>query len=426
MQKKHPPAESYPMSSPTLPNFQTSLFAVMLLAFALPQSLIADNDWKQFRGPGGCSAAEGLLPTEFDETKNIAWKTDLPAKGASSPIVVGDKVFVTCSGGIGQSTLYTVCVDARTGEKLWTQKFLATGRCFVHKLSANAAPTPASDGQRVYAFYSSNDLACMDFDGNLLWYRGLAYDRPKAGNDVGMSSSPVVADGVVVAQVENEADSFCIGLDAKTGETRWSLERPQDAMWSSPLIVKSGERSFVLLQSKSGIDLVDVKTGKVLGHAGGDTSSISSAAVVGDTIYAPVNGTSAYKFSPDGKLELQWNTPRMRPASMSTIVTGGKLYTLNKTGVLTTYNAADGKEISSARAIKGSNWATPVLVNGYLYSFTQNGKSFVIKLPVDESDDAKVVKQTEFTDQVFLGSPAVSNNAMYFRSDKALWKMAAE
>ena len=414
------------MPSSTPLNLQTPLIAAFLFAFISISTLAADDDWKQFRGPGGCSAADGELPTEFDETKNIAWKTELPAKGASGPIVVGDKVFVTCSGGIGQSTLYTVCVDARTGEKLWTQKFLATGRCFVHDLSANAAPTPASDGERVYAFYSSNDLACMDLDGNLLWYRGLAFDRPKAGNDVGMSSSPVVADGIVVAQVENEGDSFCVGLDAMTGETQWALERPLDAVWASPLIVKSGDRNFVLLQSKTGIDLVDIKDGKVLDHVEGDGSSISSSAVVGDTIYAPINGTSAFKFSADGKLEQQWNSPRMRPASMSTIVANGMLFTLNKTGVLTTYSATDGKELSSARAIKGSNWATPVLVNGYLYSFTQNGEAFVIKLPADASGEAKVVNKHEFTDEVFLGSPAVSNDALYFRSNNALWKMSAE
>ena len=266
----------------------------------------------------------------------------------------------------------------------------------------------------------------MDLDGNLLWYRGLAFDRPKAGNDVGMSSSPVVADGIVVAQVENEGDSFCVGLDAMTGETQWTLERPFDAVWASPLIVKSGERNFVLLQSKTGIDLVDIKDGKVLDHVEGDGSSISSSAVVGDTIYAPVNGTSAFKFSADGKLDQQWNTPRMRPASMSVIVADGKLFSLNKTGVLTTYNAADGKEISAARAIKGSNWATPVLVNGYLYSFTQNGEAYVIKLPEDASGEAKVVSKYEFTDEVFLGSPAVSKNALYFRSNNALWKMSAE
>ena len=283
-----------------------------------------------------------------------------------------------------------------------------------------------SDGKRVYAFYSSNDLACMDLDGNLLWYRGLAYDRPKAGNDVGMSSSPVVADGIVVAQVENEGDSFCVGLDAATGETRWTLDRPEDAVWASPLIVKSGDRNFVLLQSKTGIDLVDVKTGKVLDRADGDVSSVSSSAVVGDTIFAPIDGTSAFKFSADGKLDLQWNSPRMRPASMSTIVADGKLYTLNKAGALTTYDAADGKELGAARAIKGSNWATPVLVNGYLYSFTQNGESFVLKLPDDASEEAEVVSKHEFTDEVFLGSPAVSKNALYFRSDNALWKMSAE
>lgn len=408
--------------------FDGRMFFIAIVMFALSLSSVvdADDNWKQFRGVGGCSAAQGELPTSFTDKQNIAWKADLPAKGASGPIVVGDRVFVTCSGGIGQSLLYTVCFDVETGKKLWTQQFFATGRCFVDKLSANAAPTPASDGQRVYAFFSSNDLACMDLDGNLLWYRGLAFDRPKAGNDVGMSSSPVIADGIVVAQVENQGDSFCVGLDALTGKTRWTLERPTEAVWASPLVVKKGDRNFVLLQSKTGIDLVDIKTGEVLDHVDGDTSSVSSAAAMGETIFAPINGTSAFQVSSQGKLKQQWNTPRMRPASMSTIAADGKLYTLNKGGVLTTYSAEDGAKLKADRAINVRNWATPVLVNGHLYCFAQNGGTFVIKLPDNESSEAMIVSRHEFTDEVFLGSPAVSNNALYFRSDSSLWKMAAE
>ncbi len=409
--------------------FRTNMiFGLVAVAFASVGSVVdvsfADDDWKQFRGAGGTSVADASLPKEFDDDTNVAWKTEMPGKGASGPIVVGGRVFVTCSGGIGESSLYTVCVDAKSGKKLWTQKFLATGRCFVHPLSANAAPTPASDGKHVFAFYSSNDLACMDLEGNLLWYRGLAFDRPKAGNDVGMSSSPVVADGVVVAQVENQGDSFAIGLDAKTGKTLWTVDRPKVGVWASPLIIKNGDRHFVVLQSTASIDLLDLKSGKVLDSKVGSVSSISSSAVVADMLFAPLDGTSAFAVSADGKLIQEWNNPKLRPSSMSTILAGEKLLTLNRAGALLMYNRADGSEAGKGRAIKGSNWATPVVADNHMYCFTQNGEAFVVKLPEDEDEAPEVVHQHEFEGEVFLGSPAISKNALYFRSDKFLWKVA--
>ena len=150
-------------------------------------------------------------PAEWSETKNVAWKVELPGRGPSSPIVVGDRVIVTCSSGVKQDRLHVLCFDAKDGKRLWERQFWATGRTLSHPASANAACTPASDGKLIFAFYSSNDLACLDLDGNLKWFRGLAYDFPHAGNDVGMSSSPLVVGDVVVAQVECQGDSFAAG-----------------------------------------------------------------------------------------------------------------------------------------------------------------------------------------------------------------------
>ena len=138
------------------------LAAMILGSIATASFASADDDWLKFRGKGGVSSTNATLPTSFDAKKNIAWKVELPAKGASSPIVVGDKVIVTCSGGGNQDELYTVCLDRSSGKELWKQQFWATGRCFVHPLSANAAPTPASDGKHIFVFFSSNDLACLD------------------------------------------------------------------------------------------------------------------------------------------------------------------------------------------------------------------------------------------------------------------------
>jgi len=400
------------------------LLPLLVVAFGgLVTSGLADDDWTQFRGQGGRSVAPGSVPKTFDEETNVAWKVPLPGKGASGPIVVGKRVIATCSGGEKQDQLYVVCLDTESGQELWRQEFWATGRCYVHPLSANAAPTPASDGQRIYAFFSSNDLACLDLDGNLLWYRGLAVDFPKAGNDVGMASSPIVRDGVVVVQVECQGDSFAMALDAEDGTTIWTQPRPRVGVWSSPLVAQANDRNFVMLQSKDHFDVLDLKSGELVYQVKGEVSSVSSAAFSQGRLFVPINGTTAFAISDDGSLTEEWNSPQMRPSSMSAVVDGQRVYTLNRAGGLFVYNAADGQPQGRARVIKGAAvWATPVIVDDHLYCFSQDGKSYVVNLAT--GGDPEVVHEYEFKDEVFLGSPAVADNAMYIRSDRFLWKIA--
>lgn len=402
-----------------------SLTILILLIFIASSNSQAD-DWWQFRGEGGVSVANAKLPTTFDDETNVAWKIAMPGKGASSPIVVGGKVIVTCSSGENQDQLYAVAVDEKTGKEAWTQKFWATGRCYCHPLSANAAPSPVTDGKHIYVFFSSNDLACLDFDGNLVWYRGLAVDFPKAGNDFGMASSPAVKDGVVVVQVECPGDSFAMGLDAETGQTIWTQERSQEGVWTSPLIVTAKNKSpMVVLQSEKNFDVLDLKTGQQAFKAEGSVSTISSPAFANGKLYVPINGTTAYSVSSNGQLTEEWNSPKLRPRSMSSVVHGDKIYALTGSGILTSFNAIDGTEQQKLRVIKGgSAWATPVVADGHMYFFAQAGQAYVVKLGSAAGENPEIVHEHTFEDEVFLGSPAVANDAMFVRSDKFLWKIA--
>lgn len=408
----------------------------LTLSFSIADLASAQsNDWTGFLGPGGASVAnEAVLPKTIDDETNVAWKIPMPGKGASSPIVVGDNVIVTCSSGMGdkQDELMVVCVDKNSGKKKWEQKFWATGRCFCHPLSANAAPTPATDGERIFAFFSSNDVACLDFEGNLLWYRGLAADRPKAGNDVGMSSSPVVADGVLICQVENEGDSFAIGLDTKNGETVWSQDRGKKAVWASPLVIETREgKNLVLMQSSDRMDVLDPKTGEVKFQQEGEASSISTACVVGDTIYAPIDGTSTFKVKSDGTIEPKWNQPQIRAGSPSYQVSDNMLFTCNSKGILRVWDCETGEKKKEAR-INGDYWATPVIADGHMYCFDQRGVFRLVDLHLGDDAKPEVVSKHEFKTlsgdgdepkgEVFLGSPAVSGNALFVRSDRFLWK----
>ncbi|HUP82285.1 MAG TPA: PQQ-binding-like beta-propeller repeat protein, partial [Pirellula sp.] len=162
-------------------------FALTVVNFA--NATISHADWPMFRGPNaGSIAIDAKIPVKFggESKENVAWRTELPGKSVGGVIVVGDSAVTTSSSGMDQRRLHLISVNAKDGSINWQQELVARGRPYCHPTSANAAPTPASDGKRIFAFYSSNDLACVDLEGNLVWYRSLSTDFPKAGNDVGM------------------------------------------------------------------------------------------------------------------------------------------------------------------------------------------------------------------------------------------------
>ena len=385
------------------------------------QAVAAEDDWSQFRGPGGRSTSSTMLPIKFGPDSNIAWKSDLPAKGASSPIVVGDRVFVTCSGGDKQERLYTVCLDAFSGKTLWTQEFWATGRTLCHPLSANAAPSPASDGKHIIAFYSSNDLACMDLDGNLIWYRALGLDFPKIGNDTGMSASPAIHDGVVVVQIEGQGDSFAMGLDAKTGKTLWKQDRDRQAAWTSPVVInKPGGRSLVAVQNSNRLSIIDLQSGEVVSDINGTGSSIPSPLVEGEYLIAPQNGTTVYSVSGTGEAKQLWNAPQIRASTSSAVVHQNQIYTLSRAAVLNRFDMNEQGKPSGKIRVGGQYWATPVIAGNHMYLFTKDGAAKVIEL----SEKMKIVHETEFEDEVFLGTPAISKDGLYVRSDNSIWKFS--
>lgn len=381
----------------------------------------AGADWAQFRGPDGTSVASSVtLPTTWTDTQNVAWKAELPGRGPSSPIVVGNRVVVTSSDGPIQERMLVVAYDAAGGKQLWRRQFWATGRPYSHPDSANAAPTPASDGQRIFAFYSSNDLVCLDLDGNLQWYRGLAVDFPKAGNDVGMASSPVVIGDTVVVQVENYGDSFAMGIDTATGETRWRVPRRAGMNWASPTRFDVAGKSLVLLQSPGMLTAHDPRTGEQVWQFEASCESIPSVVGVKNRVYVPAGGLTALDLTDGTAPKLAWEAKQLSSGSASPIVAGNRVYTMNNAGVLACGDADSGKMLWQLR-VGGRHWATPIMAGGLIYCINQEGKAKVIK-PGDERGE--VVGESDFGTRI-QGSPAVSGNALFVRSDKHLWKITS-
>ena len=382
----------------------------------------APADWLQFRGSGGTSdAGEMTLPTELSNRDNLAWKAALPARGVSGPIAVGDHIIVTCSGGVDGDRLFVLCFDDSSGALQWKRRFWATGRPYCHPTSANAAPTPCSDGKLIYAFFSSNDLICLDLDGRLRWFRGLTYDFPQAANDVGMSSSPVVVEDQVIVQVENQGDSFTMALDKQDGTTRWKALRPREASWSSPLAVPAsvGGQALVFVQSRESLAALAVTTGKPVATFEGRCNIIPSVVTHDGWIIAPLNGLSAIRSTADGSWETVWESSKLAPGSASPIVHDGTLYVMNRAGVLNAVTLATGKPLWQKR-VGGTYWSTPVAAGDYLYCFDAEGVARVLDL----RSKGEIVQTHEFGEPI-LGSPAVSGNALYIRSDAHLWKLTS-
>lgn len=414
---------------PSIRSVQNRLFIRTAVAALAAMVVIAHfaraADWPQFRGQASNSVSrDAQPPADWSETKNVTWKVELPGRGPASPIIVGDRVIVTASSGVKQDRLHVVCFSTKDGKKLWERQFWATGRTLSHPASANAAPTPASDGKLIFAFFSSNDLACLDLDGNLKWFRGLAYDFPQAGNDVGMSSSPVVVGDVVVAQVECQGDSFAVGVDKATGESRWRVDLPHEASWSSPVVVPgaAGMPDAVLLQSPSEMTAHDPATGKQLWAHKAACDGISSPVVADGIVYVASKGLTALRPSASGEPEILWNVAGVQPGAASAIFSGGRLYVVNRSGVLVCASAADGQSLCKVR-LAGEFWGTPALVGNRLYCVSQKGEGQVVEINPDGTK-AEIVGRGQL-EGTFQSSPAVSDGALYLRSDTHLFKIAA-
>lgn len=380
-------------------------------------------DWPQFRGPLGTSASDGKLSIDWSRPDVVAWRATLPGRGPSSPIVVNGRVIVTASSGNTQDRLHVLCFDAKDGKKLWERQFWATGRTITHPSSANAAPTPASDGRRVFAFFSSNDLAALDLDGNLLWYRGLAYDYPKTGNDVGMSSSPIVVDGTVIVQVENQANSFAAGIDAESGATKWKIQRAPEASWCSPVLFHDPQsrRQAVLLQSSDRLSAHDAATGRELWMHKASCDVISSAAADSGIVFVPSEGltaldTKASETSPS----VVWKGNTLGPGAASPVVQGENLFIINRGGVLNCASTKTGEVLWRLR-LEGAFWGTPTLVGDQLICCPDNGLVQIVGLAA-EGKPGVINAKVDLKDKI-QSSPAVADNAVFLRSDSNLIKL---
>ena len=377
-------------------------------------------DWLAFRGSQGNGSFDQTAPASLSLKSRDGWSQALPGRGLSSPILVGDLVVLTASSGPNQETLHILAFDARSGSPQWERKFKATGRTICHEKTCVAACTLVSDGKALVAQFSSNDVFCLDLQGQLLWLRGLTFDYPNAANGLGMSSSPVLAEGVAIIQVENDADSFTFGLDLANGATLWKKDRPRGANWTSPIVMRTKGREIVALQSKDGLSAIEPSSGEEIWSFDGGASTIPSSAwsELG-LVLVPSNGLTALKMNATGERpEKVWTDNKLKPGTGSPTVVKDKVYVVNGANVLSCAEITSGKILWRLR-LKGPVSSSPVANSDRLFLFSETGLGQVVVLGKSEG---KVIGTVDLEDTI-LCTPALASDGLFVRSDNKLWKL---
>jgi outer membrane protein assembly factor BamB len=400
---------------------------LILVAFTLigvPPA--AAGDWPQFLGPtrNGSSEETGL-PTRWSPKENIRWKADLPGRGVSGAIVARDRVYVTSASGFQETRLHLLCFDAGTGKLLWQRQLAATSNTLCHQKTSMAAPTPVSDGDRVFALFATGDLAAFDRDGNLLWYRALVKDYPTVGNNVGMAASPVVWQDTLLLAMENAGESFALAVAKLTGKNRWKVERARDINWATPLVRPTAGGAEVLFQSAKEITAYDVRTGeKRWRHEAAGLSTIPSP-VQGNGLILATGGTlPALRLTGERTPpEVVWQAPKLRSGYASPVFYHGNFYGVNGTDVVTCIDGRDGKVVWQSERLKakGPYSATPVAADNKLYLINEKGLATVLQL----GDKPQVLATNDLAEEV-LATPAIASGAIFIRTDKHLYCIAVK
>lgn len=411
----------------------------LFLIFLMLSSAVLAAPWPAWRGADGNGVCiETDLPLKWSATENVKWKAALPERGNSTPIIWGDRVFITQA--VGKNRL-VLCFSRQDGKELWRAGVKDVADEPTHQTNPYCSASPATDGERVYAWFGSAGLYCFDMHGKTLWQRDLGEQR----HEWGYSSGPVLHGDFCYLNFGPGPRTFLLAVNKLNGADVWRQElgkvevtMPRNdgfaakegvvGSWSVPLLIRTEQREELIMPWPQQVRSYDPKTGKPLWHCGGLNPLVYSSTLFGEGILIAMGGysgsTVAVRPGGDGDVTAShrlWHEPRDRGHIGSGVIKEGHIYIQNMNGIVECVELNTGKSLWKER-LKGSgsrseSWSSVVLAGDRLYLVNQGSDCFVLRA----SPTFEVLAHNPLNDGMTNASVAASDGNLFIRTHAHLW-----
>jgi outer membrane protein assembly factor BamB len=404
---------------------------VILLASALLAAahVLAAEDWPQFRGPTGQGvSAETGLPVEWSESQNVRWKTAVPGIGWSSPVVAGDRVWLTTAVvDRNATTLRALAFDAASGKQVVdAEVFRLPRRNLLNPKNSHASPTPIVEGDRVYVHFGADGTAALTSSGEVVWRKRFSYESQH-----GNGGSPTLYKDLLIFSCDGSDTAFVVALDKRTGAERWKTFRrtPADQAYSTPLVIRVGDRDQLVSVGAYRAAVYDPDTGREIwrvGYADG-FSNVPRPVFANGLVYIATGfqEPSLIAVRPDGtrdvtRTHVAWTLRRSAPHTPSPLAVGDELYVVSDIGIATCLDGRTGETLWRER-LGGNYSASPVFADGRIYFLSEEGVATVLA-------PGKTFEKlaTNTLDGATLASMAVADRSIFIRTDSALYRVGVD
>jgi outer membrane protein assembly factor BamB len=397
----------------------------------------ADGDWPQWRGPNNDGMARGDAPLHWSDTEHIAWKAAIPGRGFSSPVVWGDRIFLTTAvpastavarGVLPEHRFLVLAFDRKTGKQLWENVArVATPHESHHaQYGSFASNSPITDGTHVFAFFGSRGLYCYTLDGKLVWQKD--FGPLRMFNTFGEGAWTALDGNRLFVVLDHEDASFLVALDKASGRELWRAPRQGNTNWSGPYLTTANGRRQLIVSASREVCSYDPETGELLWKARGLGQNTIPAPVAADGMVFVMSGfrnpnLMAIRLDRGGDLTntdaIVWQNQRGNSYSASPVLYEGKLYVLTDSGMLSCFDAKTGKPFyQQVRLPKPYNFkASPVGANGKLYLASEDGDVIVVKM----GGEFEVLATNTLADEQFIATPAIVDREIYLRGRNTLY-----
>jgi outer membrane protein assembly factor BamB len=446
-----------------------SVFAAFLFLTCAWSFAQGESDWPYWRGPAADGMAVGDAPLNWSDTQNVRWKTEIPGRGSSSPVIWGDLIFVTTAVKTGQPAepaatpapaappaqapatapdqapapkfqlstpgpqvehkFEVLCLDRKTGKILWqrTATTAVPHEGYHPTYGSFASNSPVTDGKHVYAFFGSRGMYCYSMNGDLIWKKDFGVQM-KMRMAFGEGMAPVISGDKLILVFDHEGDSFMVMLDKNSGKEIWRVNRDEKSNWAAPLVLTYKGQKQIIVSAVNKVRSYDFETGKVIWECAGLGANTIPQPVYQDDLVFAMSGyrdpkLMAIRLGRTGDLTgtdaIVWSQTKGNSYTPSPVLYDNKLYVLTDTGMVSCYNARTGEPYYQQQRLPKtySFKASLVGANGKLYLASENEDVVVLRM----GEKFEVLATNTMTDQMFIATPAIYGGDIFLRSQNQLY-----